>query len=106
MPSEQPNIRRWDPPGLPPRTREERCARHRHCAYRDDDPVRCPLCHSMLIRCEGKHGGAVPGGHGSGQAGPHHPTLRAGQYLDPRDEERARAIAEHGPAALEALLAA
>lgn len=36
----------WDPPGLPPRTKADRCARHRKlCAYRDDDPTRCPACH-------------------------------------------------------------
>lgn len=36
----------WDPPGLPPRTLSERCARHKHCAFRDDDPTRCSKCHS------------------------------------------------------------
>lgn len=39
----------WDPPDLPPRTLSERCAHHKHCAYRDDDPSRCPKCHSS--RC-------------------------------------------------------
>jgi len=36
----------WDTPGLPPRSMDERCARHDHCAYRDDDPARCPICHT------------------------------------------------------------
>jgi hypothetical protein len=35
----------WDPPGLPPRVMADRCAHHTHCAYRDDDPDRCPHCH-------------------------------------------------------------
>lgn len=35
----------WDSPGLPPRPKDERCSRHTHCAYRDDDPGRCPNCH-------------------------------------------------------------
>ena len=35
----------WDTPGLPPRRMGERCAHHSHCAYRDDDPARCPVCH-------------------------------------------------------------
>jgi hypothetical protein len=35
----------WDTPGLPPRRMDERCANHSHCAYRDDDPNRCPVCH-------------------------------------------------------------
>lgn len=37
----------WDAPGLPPRARDDRCARHPLCAYRDDDPTRCPACHGM-----------------------------------------------------------
>jgi len=36
----------WDPAGLPPRTEAERCALHGGmCAFRDDDPDRCPRCH-------------------------------------------------------------
>jgi hypothetical protein len=35
----------WDSPDLPPRTESQRCARHEHCAYRDDDPALCPICH-------------------------------------------------------------
>jgi hypothetical protein len=50
----------WDTAGLPPRTMGERCSRHKHCAYRDDDPARCPLCHSS--RCDGSHGGAPSDG--------------------------------------------
>lgn len=47
----------WDPPGLEPRDDKERCANHSQCAYRDDDPTRCPHCHrrwelpSMGCRC-------------------------------------------------------
>ena len=40
----------WDPPGLPPRPRQERCAKHTHCAYREDDPTRCGTCHGQA-RC-------------------------------------------------------
>jgi len=40
------SVKHWDPPGLPPRAENERCARHKGmCAYRDDDPTRCPVCH-------------------------------------------------------------
>jgi hypothetical protein len=35
----------WDSPGLPPRPKDERCARHPLCAYRDDDPAYCGTCH-------------------------------------------------------------
>jgi len=35
----------WDTPGLPPRRLHQRCATHAQCAYRDDDPNRCPRCH-------------------------------------------------------------
>jgi hypothetical protein len=39
-------VRIWDTLGLPPRTEAQRCARHRGmCAYRDDDPARCTICH-------------------------------------------------------------
>ena len=41
----------WDTPGLPQRRMEERCANHTHCAYRDDDPYRCPTCHTIPERC-------------------------------------------------------
>jgi hypothetical protein len=77
----------WDPPDLPPRTMPERCARHRYCAYRDDDPTRCPLCHASPTKCRGDHGG---GTYGTGYAGPTHPTLKAGQCRDPRDEAKRR----------------
>ena len=42
----------WDSPGLPPRRESERCAHHAHCAYRDDDPARCPRCHATWIKIE------------------------------------------------------
>jgi hypothetical protein len=35
----------WDQPDAPRRTPEARCATHSHCAYRDDDPNRCSICH-------------------------------------------------------------
>lgn len=38
----------WDPPGLPFRFEAQRCANHSHCAFRDDDPTRCPWCHVKL----------------------------------------------------------
>lgn len=46
----------WDPTDLPPRTLSERCAHHRYCAYRDDDPSRCQRCHSSRCpRCQKCH---------------------------------------------------
>lgn len=43
----------WDPPGLPPRAKDDRCARHSHCAYRDDDETRCTICHGKAnCTCE------------------------------------------------------
>ena len=79
----------WDTPGLPPRTMSERCARHKHCAYRDDDPARCPLCHASHRKCNGEHGGAPLGSWqratGGGAAGATHPALRSGQYNDPEE---------------------
>lgn len=42
----------WDTFGLPPRRMGERCAHHNHCAYRDDDPARCPRCHAIPERCK------------------------------------------------------
>lgn len=41
----------WDTPGLPPRTADQRCRHHKHCAYRDDDPARCTLCHASRTKC-------------------------------------------------------
>jgi hypothetical protein len=41
----------WDTPGLPPRAMHERCANHALCAYRDDEPVLCPGCHTIPERC-------------------------------------------------------
>lgn len=41
----------WDTPGLPPRRLDQRCSRHSgHCAYRDDDPNRCPQCHRATTK--------------------------------------------------------
>lgn len=43
----------WDAPGLPPRAKAERCANHRGlCAFRDDDPLRCPRCHALWTHIE------------------------------------------------------
>jgi hypothetical protein len=42
-----PHARRWDTPGLPPRDDRDRCPHHYGlCAYRADDPARCPTCHA------------------------------------------------------------
>jgi hypothetical protein len=41
----------WDTPGLPSRRVSERCANHQNCAYRDDEPYRCPGCHTIPERC-------------------------------------------------------
>lgn len=47
----------WDTPGLPPRRTNERCANHHGiCAYRDDDPYRCPRCHTIPERCTCRNG--------------------------------------------------
>ena len=78
----------WDTPGLPPRTMDERCARHKHCAYRDDDPARCPICHAQ--KCNGKHGDSPYGGWSKRIASPLHSTLKAGQYQNPLDEVKRR----------------
>lgn len=44
--SEEPVVRPWDSPGMPPRVARERCGRHSGlCAYRDDDEAYCPYCH-------------------------------------------------------------
>lgn len=40
--------RPWDTPGLPPRAK--RCRYHAQCAFRDDDPSRCPVCHRTWTR--------------------------------------------------------
>ena len=77
----------WDPSGVPPRTMGERCARHKHCAYRDDDPARCPLCHATLGKCQGRHGG---GQWRAGFASASHSSLKEGQCLDPREEATRR----------------
>jgi hypothetical protein len=50
----------WDTPGLPPRRPHERCANHGHCAYRDDDPYRCPTCHTIPERCTCRHHQRAP----------------------------------------------
>ena len=44
-----PSTAPWDTPGLPDRHPDERCRWHSGlCAYRDDDPARCPLCHAAI----------------------------------------------------------
>lgn len=51
--------RPWDTPGLPARAQEDRCRWHDgHCAYRDDDPNRCTLCHATNTsnKCTCEHG--------------------------------------------------
>ena len=48
----QPWEKPWDTPGLRFRTDEQRCANHENCAFRDDDPARCPWCHSTLAHLE------------------------------------------------------
>ena len=48
----------WDTKGLVPRTNEERCTYHQNlCAYRDDDPACCPICHASftIILATGLH---------------------------------------------------
>jgi hypothetical protein len=90
----------WDTAGLPPRAMAERCIRHKHCAYRDDDPARCELCHATPEKCNGGHGGAPLGSWkratGGGIAGSSHKTLKAGQYNDPREEEKHRLRVSEG----------
>jgi len=47
----------WDTPGLPPRAEQDRCPTHKGlCAYRDDDPARCPVCHRSWTVIEGRDG--------------------------------------------------
>lgn len=42
----------WDTPGLPARAQEDRCRWHNgYCAYHEDDPTRCCLCHTDNARC-------------------------------------------------------
>jgi hypothetical protein len=51
----------WDTLGLPPRRFADRCANHPPhsnggvaaggCAFRDDDPARCPYCHRRSEGC-------------------------------------------------------
>jgi protein-arginine kinase activator protein McsA len=53
MTTRQPWERPWDPPGLPFRADDQRCANHQsQCAFRDDDPTRCPWCHVTLKHLE------------------------------------------------------
>jgi hypothetical protein len=77
-------------PDLPPRTMAERCARHKHCAYRDDDPDRYPLCHASDAKCSGSHGKPPIDSKSGKQAAATHPSLKAGQYLDPREASNRR----------------
>ena len=48
----QPWERPWDTPGLPFRDDKQRCANHDLCAFRDDDPARCPWCHATLTHLQ------------------------------------------------------
>lgn len=82
----------WDTPRLPPRTMAERCARHKHCAYRDDDPARCPLCHASHEECKGGHGQAPADGcwRRGAVASDTNATLKAGQFIHPRDGAKRR----------------
>jgi hypothetical protein len=90
----------WDALGLPPRTLEERCARHKHCAYRDDDPNRCPICHATPAKCRGEHG-VMPfdgwGGRGDGPVRGHSPVLEQGQYFDPRKQAQLNGLYAPAP---------
>lgn len=70
----------WDTPGLP--ARDRRCPWHSGlCAYRSDDPARCPLCHATTAsgRCT-----CVPG---DGTLGPLllDAALRAGATLTAKE---------------------
>ena len=62
------------------------CPRHKHCAYTGTEPGLCPTCHATEAKCSGRHGKPA-----SGQSWPSgvvtsplHPTLKVGQYNDPR----------------------
>ncbi len=79
----------WDTRGLPDRTMDERCRRHKHCSYRDDDPARCPVCHSTC--CGGKHGQAPSDGSWKtgAVASPKHTSLREAQPIHPGEAEPA-----------------
>jgi hypothetical protein len=45
--------RPWDSPGLPPRAGGDYCVNHGNsCAFRDDDPTRCPWCHCRWTHLE------------------------------------------------------
>jgi len=59
--------RPWDTPGLPARTEDRRCVHHRgQCAYRDDDPNRCPTCHrtwAKIATDDPRLGGGTPADH-------------------------------------------
>lgn len=63
------------------------CPRHRHCAYTGTEPGMCPTCHASPAKCAGRHGKPP-----YGQSWPSgvvtsllHPTLKVGQYNDPRE---------------------
>lgn len=80
----------WDSPGLPPRSADDRCRRHKYCSYRDDDPAYCPLCHARHEMGTGGQCAAV-GKRGRVVDSTTHPTLRLGQYAHPLDEAKRRA---------------
>lgn len=53
-----PRRRPWDPPDLDPVPDQDRCHWHSgNCAYREDDPARCPFCHGSwwAVRYNGVH---------------------------------------------------
>jgi hypothetical protein len=56
-PTTEPWRRPWDPPRLAPVPDAERCPHHRGlCAYRADDPARCPRCHRSWSVITGRDG--------------------------------------------------
>ena len=92
MSSSASTARPWDTPGLPPRSEDERCGRHKWCAYRDDDPAYCPLCHARHELGTGSECGVVyVDTRGRAVDSTTHPTLRLGQYAHPQDEGKRRA---------------
>lgn len=65
------------------------CPRHKYCAYTGSEPGLCATCHATTRRCGGRHGKPPYDGWSKGVAGEKHPTLRAGQYNDPRQAAKA-----------------
>ena len=67
------------------------CPRHKHCAYTGTEPGLCSTCHASSAKCAGRHGKPQYGqGWGTGiVSSPVHPTLKVGQYIDPREAHKA-----------------